>query len=1831
MNKQSTVPNEKPFTLFFIGITVFVIFTAIFWSVSFASAEETPAGDSEVLFAQNADGTTQEDNQAQADVEQVQANEPAGSNSDITDPGVQDVAEVPATETVAPAEGPIQQPALATDKPDYSPTETASIFGKFFQALQNIVLKIFGYDENGTNSSQFTDTITTDQNGEFAYNYQLDGTYRPNYTITASTPSDEQLAQTTFTDANIGYDKSGYDKGTATWGPGNQGGYEENDWVQYQYTITGVTTLVPNLNVIFDEQVGGRIFIDGFSNFRYIIDAPYVTGNSVLPNGTSRPPSTDTGGWNAFKPMNINYTHSGGTCNTIDASNTPSAEHCFRIDPTDGSWSSGDRNGFPTSFVTGTHSITIFYEAHMAATFVWSTGHESLLGDNLSIYGVHAPSAAVPSGVSFGTSIYTGWTTTAYNGAGGGGSNKHFNIADQSAGSQGAITLPIPAVTLPTGSVTIIKVTNPTTAMGITFLFISDFGPFILDTDASTTHSNTITFGSLPAGTFNFAEVLPAPSGWSLKSILCQTTGGITGSTFATSTVTGTSTVSLVSGGLVTCTYVNSINQVTPTVTTAIHNVAHQTVTSVSVGATVHDSTTVTGSNGTATGNVIFDWYLNGTCNGSPVATSTTFPLSGGAADATTFTQGPLNAGDYSFKAHYAGDSNYFAADSLCEPLSVTKLSPSISTTPSSGGVVGIAINDSATVAGGSSPTGTVTFNLYGPTDSTCSNSALFTDTKNLSSGTAVSGNYTTLAAGTFHWKATYNGDTNNNATTSPCADEAVTITKASPSISTEIHNSSEVATTSAPAGTTVHDKATLSGGYSPTGNVTFTFFNNGNCTPTGSSAGTIALSAGVAHPSSSEGPLNAGSYSFKAHYNGDGNNNEAESDCEPLAITKLTPTVVTEIHNASESATTSVSLGATVHDQATVSGSYGTPSGNITFTFFNNGTCSPTGSAAGTVALISGVAHPSASQGPLAVGSYSFKAHYEGDSNYLTADSDCEPLTVNKADTTTVTEVHDQSHQDITNTSVAVGTSIHDSASVGTQVDNMPITGNIIYSFFATGNCIGEPEDQTVILGQESSAKNPDPGAYSFQAFYSGDNNYNGSTGACEPISIVNARIKIDNTATNAVGVQHTFIVTVEKNTGSGWVGISGNKPAVSFDPATPGSVTDNCNSTGTDGSGQCSVIVNSTVAGIFTANATSSVNVNDVIFNLATNNIAPNSGPAVKTYVDANISLTPGVATNSIGDIHTLTAHVNVNPGTGFVNAPNGTSINVSVVSGPGSLTPANGICTTAGDTGSCTVTLSSLTPGDTVLNASTLVTVGGIPLTRATGDSNAGDGADAVKHWVAGSLEVTKIVNLGFVVNPTAISKDFVVTVTGPSYLTGHDITFHLVNGVLQAPASTTLFNLIPGNYTITEADAGTSWTETVPASPVAVVANQTAQAEVTNVFVPGSLEITKALDLKAYYFSGSLTTSFTVTVNGPSYPASTTLTFNVVNGVLTDSPQTLYNLIPGTYKVAESDPGIAWTVSNMTGNVNVEPYTPTLRTITNTIKLPNTLASLSSNVQETTANGNVILTISDINNGEVPLTAEHMHVYLNNIEATGSPVFSPLTKTSLSFVGGDTGNDGIMGVGETWTWVVTISINTETTFRIVGHSTDPLGNPVDGDNGYPSEVKLLTIKVIGATRTLGFWQTHTGFTTYIFNLPVMQKFVGVNIWPTSTSHKGIITATSTPGGSQLFGGFYAPIAKKTTGVKREQTDQARIQMLQQLLAAKLNCAAFGCSSSIVTLISNADAAFASGNKSQINSLAGQLDAYNNSNDSIAIPSSLLPTGKATPKTSQSYANLVFWDLP
>jgi hypothetical protein len=210
---------------------------------------------------------------------------------------------------------------------------------------------------------------------------------------------------------------------------------------------------------------------------------------------------------------------------------------------------------------------------------------------------------------------------------------------------------------------------------------------------------------------------------------------------------------------------------------------------------------------------------------------------------------------------------------------------PSINTTqqPASA-VVGSSIADHVTVTGGSNPTGTVTFNLFN--NPTGTGTPLFIDTEPLVGGVANSQGYTATAVGTDYWVATYNGNASNPPVTSaPLSGEPVTVTPATPSITTTQQPASAV------VGSTIADKATVSGGFFPTGTVTFDLFNN----PTGTGiplfTDTEPLVGGVANSVGYTATVLGTDY-WAATYNGDSNNDSATSGAvlEPVIISSAVP-----------------------------------------------------------------------------------------------------------------------------------------------------------------------------------------------------------------------------------------------------------------------------------------------------------------------------------------------------------------------------------------------------------------------------------------------------------------------------------------------------------------------------------------------------------------------------------------------------------------------------------------------------------------------------------------------------------------------------------------------------------------------------------------------------------------------------------------------------------------------------------------------------------------------------------------------------------------------------
>jgi hypothetical protein len=108
---------------------------------------------------------------------------------------------------------------------------------------------------------------------------------------------------------------------------------------------------------------------------------------------------------------------------------------------------------------------------------------------------------------------------------------------------------------------------------------------------------------------------------------------------------------------------------------------------------------------------------------------------------------------------------------------------------------------------------------------------------------------------------------------------------------------------------------------------------------------------------------------------------------------------------------------------------------------------------------------------------------------------------------------------------------------------------------------------------------------------------------------------------------------------------------------------------------------------------------------------------------------------------------------------------------------------------------------------------------------------------------------------------------------------------------------------------------------------------------------------------------------------------------------------------------------------------------------------------------------------------------------------------------------------------------------------------------------------------------------------------------------------------------MGGFWSNIAKKSTGAKRDSLDRARMQLLQQLLAAELNASAFGSvPSGGSAMFATWENALCGTNPDAIKTALGQAASFNEQGDNGAFT----PGTSADSRTARLIANYQFWDI-
>jgi uncharacterized repeat protein (TIGR01451 family) len=311
---------------------------------------------------------------------------------------------------------------------------------------------------------------------------------------------------------------------------------------------------------------------------------------------------------------------------------------------------------------------------------------------------------------------------------------------------------------------------------------------------------------------------------------------------------------------------------------------------------TVTDTATLSGSNGPVTGSVKF--FVCGPAGSNPDCTfggtqvGGAVTIVGGQAVSAPFT--PSGTGHYCFRGEYTPDafapyspSNH--TDTTLECFTVTAQT-ALNTNAGGPYTIGVdgtyALSDTATLSGGTDPTGTITFHLY-LGDCSSENEVAgspVTNTNVDGNGDYTSPTITVAVAGTYHWVASFTSDdTEKNAnTTTDCGapNENPVVNPRPTTLTTNAHGPFVLGADGTVA---LSDTATLSGGTSGAGGtITFMLFSDSACANQVGSDVTVGVDGADGQDYTSPPiTVNApGTYYWVASYGSDTNNAASSTTC---------------------------------------------------------------------------------------------------------------------------------------------------------------------------------------------------------------------------------------------------------------------------------------------------------------------------------------------------------------------------------------------------------------------------------------------------------------------------------------------------------------------------------------------------------------------------------------------------------------------------------------------------------------------------------------------------------------------------------------------------------------------------------------------------------------------------------------------------------------------------------------------------------------------------------------------------------------------------------------
>ncbi len=1795
-----------------------------------------------------------------------------------------DIDSVPQTDVVpsedsAPAPSvPVMAPELSSDKGDYHPGETATIFGKYFGALGDFILKIFGSDDNDNNYTESIQTVTADANGEFTSSYNLDDLYRPFYQMTASALDGTILAEGMFRDSAIGtYDQcsndlgSGYGSGDTgcRWTNGNlqanNSTYIEGDSTVQRLWIEGYAPGSTH-TVTFQygtTKQGKRAYDfltswDASENWVTVADRCQDIAGCTTASETTLPIPSDTNGSGQFETGTRNFTLRGGTLNSatspaiVSGTYTGDSETAITV-----TFTVGPSNGAMCKTKSNVTScgIAIWFGAHIAKTSQWNPFDGTTGAGSIS------------------------------------GSPYHVALAEEDGASVGQRDNQMQAnAIIPASTITIHKVTSPDAADPTVFNF----------TTSGTGYGNfTLTGGNqnqqIVTGTGNFSVTETVPAAWSNTGLTCTSSG--TGSSATPNLVNHSVaiTIGAAGGATIDCIYTNTLQQ------------AHLTLVK-----------TVTNDNG-----------------GTAATTAWTLSASGptpisGATGSGTVTNASVNAGQYSL-SESGGPSGYTAGTWSC--VGGTQNGSNVTLTAGQSATCTINNNDNAahliviknvindnggtkvagdfsgtisgvTAVGGNTWTGTISPGL----DKTLATVGAYNVTENADAGYNTT--YSTDCVGTIALGETKtctvtNNDKpahlivikhviNDNGGTKTASDFTMTIGGVTavggnsfagaenPGIDKTLSTvGAYTVTEGAVSGYTQTSASTDCSGtialgetktctitnddISPKLTVTKIVINDNGGTKVVSDFPLFVGNTGVT--SGVQNNFNAGAYvvsettdaGYTSTISGDcdaqGNVSLALADVKACTITnndiaptlKIVKTVINDNggtkvasdfqgkidgNNTAWNVAQTVSAGSHTASETNLpgytAGVWGgdcAADGSVTLGLAENKTCTITNDDQQAYIIVDktvindngGTAAPNDFLLTVDGNAVSDEVAYPVNPGVHTAGEtllsgyqagawggDCNQnasVTVALGETKTCTITNN----DIQPTLKLIKHVVNDNG--GTKVvsdfplfvDATPVVSGVVNGFNA-GSYTASETNQT---GYQASSWSGDCAADGSVTLGIGENKVCEITNDDISPKLTVTKIVINHGGNKQVSDFPLFV----GNTGV-TSGVQNNFNAGAYVVSETG----DSNYTATI-SGDCDTQGNVTLAladvkacTITNEEKPAKVIVHKIVINHGLTNDATHFAPYK-------------VGTTTV----TLDTETTMNSGSYVVSEATDTNYNATFTAGD---CDANGnITLTPGTTKSCTITNeekpSTLKLVKTVINdnggtkvvSDFVLKIDSTPVTSGVANSvNSGSYTASeinLPGYTAGAWGGDCAAD-GSVTVPSGTNK--VCTITNNDIAPTLKIVKTVINDNGGTKVASDFQGKIDGNNTAwnvaqtVSAGSHTASETNLPGYTAGVWGGDCAAdgsvtlglAENKTCTITNDDQVAHLIVIKHVINHGgsAVAGNFTMNVTGtnvsnPSFAGA-------------ENPGTNVTLNAGSYSADESlNANYTKTLgANCSGTIaNGETKTCTITNEEKTAKITIIKDAQPNDCQDFafTATGQSGFSLDDDNNDasctdtNQPVSKSFTNVNTGNMTITETQPnsFWKLSgATCVNTVGGGTYASSLAGTSLT----VNLTPGADVTCTFVNYKASP-------------------------TRTQGFWQTHTTYTTSVFNAAPLSgsMFIG-----NGTTHKGPVDTIG-----KVFGAFYSNIAKKTVGGNRTSIDKARMQLLQQLVAAKLNCANFGCSASVQTMITAADAAYAGTSEAAILSFVGQVDAYNNSGDTLTIGNA----GSATPQTSKTLANMAFWDLP